>query len=368
MTRTWQKLLQQSCRQAEDLAAKTGWDPDQVEQMNELLTHYPMLVNPYYLSLIDFSDPADPIRRMSIPNFIELDKDGQTDTSGELQNTVMPGLQHKYRDTALVLSTDRCAMYCRHCFRKRLVGVDTKEKVADIPAITDYIRDHEEIHNVLISGGDAFLNSNQTLEQYLERLTPIQHLDFIRFGTRTPVVLPQRITTDPELCAMLSSYSQRKQLYVVTQFNHPREITPEAVAAIRHLWESDVTVLNQTVLLKGVNDDPEIISTLLRKLTACGVVPYYIFQCRPALGVKNEFQVPLVRSCDIIRQARQDQHGLATSFRFIMSHPTGKIEIIGRSGNVLYLRYHHTKRPEDQSRIFTVEVDANQCWLEEIPS
>lgn len=361
----WKELLQASLCQAADLAERCGWDEEKRAAMEAVIARYPMLVNPYYLNLIDFSDPADPIRHLAIPDLIELDQDGQVDTSGEMSSTVMPGLQHKYPDTAIILSTDRCAMYCRHCFRKRFVGVDSSpEMVRDIRAIAGYIREKKEIRNVLISGGDAFLNSNAVLQEYLEQLCEIPHLDFIRFGTHVPVSLPQRITGDRELCRMLTRFSRRKQLYVVTQFNHPRELTEEAIAAIRQLWELDIAVLNQSVLLKGVNDDPETIHQLLRGLTAWAVIPYYIFQCRPAQGVKNEFQVPLLQAWEIMRQARQGLDGPGASFRFILAHKKGKLELLGPEGGEMLFRYHHCKDPELQSRIFRVPVTAEQCWID----
>ena len=194
-----------------------------------------MFVNPYYLSLVDENDPEDPIRKLCIPADAELKAGGEMDTSGEHDNTVMTGMQHKYDATVLILSTNQCAMYCRHCFRKRLVGLSGDEIAEYISEMAQYVRQHEEINNVLVSGGDAFLNSNRTIRKYLEEFSGIEHLNLIRFGSRTPVVLPQRITTDPELVVMLTSYGKKKQIYVVTQFNHPRELTEEAAEAVHTL-------------------------------------------------------------------------------------------------------------------------------------
>ena len=209
-------------------------------------------------------------------------------------------------------------MYCRHCFRKRLVGLSGDEVFSRLDEIAQYIREHTKISNVLISGGDAFMNSNEVLRQFLDALTKIPHLDLIRFGTRTPVVLPQRITTDPELQALLQEYGKVKQIYVVTQFNHPKEITTESATAIRTLLSLCVPVRNQTVLLKGVNDDPATLGLLLRKLTSIGVLPYYIFQCRPVTGVMSDFLVPLQRGFSIVQEAMQMQNGLGKGCRFMM--------------------------------------------------
>ena len=256
---------------------------------------------------------------MSIPGVMEASRLGSFDTSGEQSKTIMPGLQHKYKETALILSTNRCAMYCRHCFRKRLVGISEEAVFSHLDEIVRYIRDHKEISNVLVSGGDAFMNSNEMIGQILELLTDIEHLDLIRFGTRMPVVLPQRITTDPELLHLLRKYGTRKQLCVVTQFNHPKEITTESSAAVKMLLETGIPVRNQTVLLKGVNDEAQVLGTLLRKLTRTGVIPYYIFQCRPVTGVVSSFQVPLKKGYSIIAQALQMQNGQGKCCRFVLN-------------------------------------------------
>ncbi|NMB42673.1 MAG: KamA family radical SAM protein, partial [Clostridiales bacterium] len=255
-------------KRAEDISSSLGLDDEQVKELNDLLDQYPMLIPEYYYSLIDFNDPDDPIMKMSIPSSYEFDRDGSFDTSGEGDNTKLPGLQHKYAQTALILSTNKCAMYCRHCFRKRLVGLSTEEVVDHLGEIVAYIKEHEEISNVLISGGDSFVNSNSVIEKYLKALTDIPHLDFIRFGTRTPVVLPSRISEDKELLDLLKEYGNKKHLMVVTQFNHPKEITNEAKKAIKALLDVNVTVRNQTVLLGGVNDKPEILGQLFKSLTS----------------------------------------------------------------------------------------------------
>ena len=329
------------------------------------MNQFPMAVPKYYLSLIDWNDENDPILKMCIPSVHETNLDGTFDTSGEASNTVVPGLQHKYQKTVLFLSTNQCAMYCRHCFRKRLVGISEGEignKYLD--RIVDYIKSHEEISNILISGGDAFMNSNKTIERYLENFTQIDHLDCIRFGTRTPVSFPSRITTDPELLDLLAQYNEKKQIFIVTHFNHPNEITDQSRLAIKLLRQAGITVLNQTVLLRGVNDQPEVLGALLKRLTTIGVIPYYIFQCRPVSGVKNQFQLTLKEGYKAVDAAKQMQNGIAKSVHYAMSHETGKIEILGPvSEKDMLFKYHQAKYPEDSSRIFTKELADNQCWL-----
>lgn len=338
-------------------------------QMARILAQFPMSVPRYYLSLINWDDENDPIRKMCIPSVRETDLSGSFDTSGEASNTVVVGMQHKYHATALILSTNRCAMYCRHCFRKRLVGLSDAEIASHLDEMIAYIKEHKEISNVLISGGDAFLNDNEVIEEYLSRLCEIDHLDMIRFGTRVPVSFPQRVTSDPNLIALLKKYNEKKQLFVITHFNHPNEITPESTAAVRAILSAGIPIRNQTVLLHGVNDDSEVLGTLLRRLIRIGVIPYYVFQCRPVSGVKNQFSVPFLRGIQVVEGAKRMQNGQGKSLRYALSHPTGKIEILGTAGgNRMLFKYHQAKYDKDAGRMFTMDLDENQTWLgDDIP-
>ena len=338
-------------------------------QMARILAQFPMSVPRYYLSLINWDDENDPIRKMCIPSVRETDLSGSFDTSGEASNTVVVGMQHKYHATALILSTNRCAMYCRHCFRKRLVGLSDAEIASHLDEMIAYIKEHKEISNVLISGGDAFLNDNEVIEEYLSRLCEIDHLDMIRFGTRVPVSFPQRVTSDPNLIALLKKYNEKKQLFVITHFNHPNEITPESTAAVRAILSAGIPIRNQTVLLHGVNDDSEVLGTLLRRLIRIGVIPYYVFQCRPVSGVKNQFSVPFLRGIQVVEGAKRMQNGQGKSLRYALSHPTGKIEILGTvGGNRMLFKYHQAKYDKDAGRMFTMDLDENQTWLgDDIP-
>lgn len=338
--------------------------PAEESGLSAIIRDYPMRIPDYYLDLIDFTDEKDPIRLMSVPSFFENDTDGSLDTSGEQTNTILPGLQHKYRQTAMILSTNKCAMYCRHCFRKRLVGLPSEEVAAHLPEIADYISAHREITNVLISGGDALMNSTALIRRYLELLTPIDHLDFIRFGSRIPVVFPARITEDSELLRLFADYSKHKQLIVVTQFNHPRELTDEAKCALDSLRRCGVILRNQTVLMRDINSDPEVLGALLRQLTAFGVMPYYVFQCRPVLGVKNRFQIPLREAYQIVQAAKAMQNGFGKCFRFCMSHMSGKIEVLGElpNGEMLF-KYHEAKYLSDYGKPFALNISDDCRWL-----
>ncbi len=333
-------------------------------ELNEIIKRYPIRITPYYLGLIDKKDPNDPIKKLCIPEYSEHLKDGQEDTSGEAGNTVIKGMQHKYRQTVLILSTNNCATYCRHCFRKRMVGYCVDEVAENLDKMADYVRQHTEINNILMSGGDAFANENDIIKRYLETFSPLDNISLIRFGTRVPVVMPQRIYDDEELLSILKSYDGKIQLAVVTQFNHPSEITAEAKKAVSALIDCGIYVRNQAVLLKGVNDDPVIMAQLMNSLVAAGVIPYYIFQCRPVLGVKNQFQVPLKRGEEIIRKAKNMMNGQARSYRYVLSHPTGKIEIIGPDKEGMIFKYHEAKEDADQGRIFKLKLEDEKCWLD----
>lgn len=363
---SWQEQLRSGVRTAPELAALLHLSPEEEARYKQLIDRFPVLIPPYYLALADLENPDDPIRRMCVPSFDELNPDGSFDTSGEATNTKLEGLQHKYTPTALLLSTNQCAMYCRHCFRKRLVGLSNEELSKRVDDAVDYLKAHTEITNILVSGGDAFMNPNSILERYLRELTAIDHLDFIRFGSRTPVTLPERIYGDPEFLEIFSRYAGKKAIVLVTQFNHPKELTEEAARAVHAMTGMGIAVRNQTVLLRGVNDDPETLGALLRGLTRMGAAPYYVFQCRPVTGVKGRFQVPLRESAAIVEKAKAQQNGLGKGFRFAMSHPRGKIEILGEdeSGAMLF-KFHQSKYPEDAGRIFSRRLSSGDTWLDD---
>jgi KamA family protein len=363
----WVQELRQNLTTVEELEEnlKLSLTEAERENLREIIDIYPMSVTRFYLSLINHEDEKDPIRRMCIPSILETDRSGSLDTSGESDNTVITGLQHKYRQTALILSTNQCAMYCRHCFRKRLVGLSSEEIMKHMEEIISYLKTHQEISNVLISGGDSFLNSNAAIKRYLEELYRIEHLDFIRFGTRVPVTFPMRIYKDRELLDVLKEYNKKKRIYIITHYNHPNEMTEESRLAIRALMNCGLGIKNQTVLLKGVNDDPEVLADLINKMTKWGIIPYYIFQCRPVAGIKNQFQLPLKKGIRIVEEAKAGLNGQGKCFRYVLSNRTGKIEILGMlKDNTMLFKYHESKEEINQGRIFTRQIDNNQCWID----
>ena len=204
----WKERLEKCYRSVSELKDRFSFSDEEVSRLMEIEEKYPVCIPEYYLDLIDVDDRRDPIRKMCIPDAMEFSSGGEKDTSGEADNTVVQGMQHKYSQTALILSTNQCAMYCRHCFRKRLVGLSSEEIASHLPEMRDYVSSHTEINNVLISGGDAFLNSNEVIERYLKTFMPIENIEFIRFGTRTPVSFPYRITEDEELLRILERYGR----------------------------------------------------------------------------------------------------------------------------------------------------------------
>jgi KamA family protein len=354
-----------SIRTIDELKKYAALSPREEFQLRKVIGRHPMCITPYYASLIDWSDPADPIRKIAVPSQEELNLSGSYDTSGELENTKMPGLQHKYSQTALILTTNRCAVYCRYCFRKRLVGLPTKEILQRFEDAARYIDKHKEINNVLLSGGDPFVLPTAVLDKFLRRLFRIRHLDFIRFGTRVPVTLPQRI--DLPLRMLIKKYSSKdRRIYVVTQFNHPREITPQAVKGIAGLIDSRAILNNQTVLLKGVNDRPDILASLQEGLVRIGVNPYYVFQCRPVKRVKQSFQITLYRGYHIVEAAKKILNGHAKRFKYVMSHRTGKIDVVGIAGNNIYFKYHQAKDSENTGKFFQCRLDKNAGWLDDL--
>jgi lysine 2,3-aminomutase len=358
--------LEKSISSVKQLKRYVNLAPDEAKMMEKIIKVHPMRISPYYMSLIDWNNPDDPIRKMAVPSVEELNLEGIYDTSGETQNTVVPGLQHKYTETALILATNQCAMYCRHCFRKRLVGLPNEETLKRFEDAAAYIAKHREINNVLISGGDPLVLDSGIIKRFLEVLDKIKHVRFIRIGSRVPVTLPSRLS-DSKLLSILKKYSRSdKRLHIVTHFNHPREITPQSIGAVNNLLEAGVLVSNQTVLLAGVNDNPDTIATLMNNLVSVGVVPYYLFQCRPVRRVKCQFQVPLCKGSRIVEKAKASCNGLSKRFKYIMSHVTGKLEILGIMDGEIYFKFHEAKNRENLGVMFKCQVDEEAGWLDDL--
>jgi len=321
--------------------------------------------NDYYLSLIDWSDPNDPIRRVVIPDVREVEEWGRLDPSDEKTYTVMPGIEHKYPSTVLLLISNVCEGICRYCFRKRVFIQPTLEHLRDLPAAIAYIASHDKVTNVLLTGGDPLTLSTERLTDIIRRLREIEHVRIIRIGSRVPAFNPYRITDDPSLAEMIQRYSTaQKRIYVMTHFIHPRELTDVAIEGVGRLQQSGAITANQTPLIRGINDDPETLADLLAKLSFIGDVPYYIFQCRPATGNKT-YTIPIEEGYEIVEQAKARVSGLAKRVRFTMSHATGKIEVIGKLADRVYFKYHRAADDADSGRILVFASNPHAYWLDD---
>jgi len=321
--------------------------------------------NEYYQSLIDWEDPNDPIRRIVIPDINEINEWGNLDASDEEKYTVIPGLEHKYEFTAVLLVSNVCGAYCRFCFRKRIFMNENKELTQNLRERINYIQDHQEITNVLLTGGDPLLLSTRNLEIIIRDLFEIDHIKMIRIGTKIPAFNPIRILNDSSLTSMIENYCTAKQkINIMTHFNHPRELTDYALEGLHQLHKAGAVTMNQTPLIRGVNDTPETLSELFRKLSFCGIPPYYVFQCRPTLG-NNTYTVPLERAYEIFEQARMQCSGLGKRARFVMSHSTGKIEVVGKTEQQIFMRYHRAANPEEKAKFMVFDCNPEAYWFDD---
>ena len=321
----WQQAnAVRSVRQLRDLIP---FAPDELEAIGRLEADFKMAIPPYYFSLIDPSDPDDPIRRQAVPDPRELTSDFELDDPlEEDKDSPVPGLTHRYPDRVLMVTTPNCSMYCRYCTRKRATltrgGWEGVSK--DDERMIDYVRKHPEIRDVIVSGGDPLTLPLGKLRYYLENLKAIDHVDVIRIGTRVPVTLPQRLY-DNELVDLLAS---AEKVYIQTHFNHPREVTPEAARVCRTLLRAGMPINNHSVLLKGVNDDLGIMRQLLRGLLRIKVRPYYLFHCDPVTG-SGHFRTSIWKGLEIMEGLRGHMSGIGIPTYVVDSpHGGGKIPLM----------------------------------------
>ena len=292
---------------------------EEKEGITATLGRLRMAVTPYYLSLIDLDDPFDPIRRQAIPTAAELHYAPYEDSDPlhEDVDSPCPGLTHRYPDRVLMLITDQCAMYCRHCTRRRFAGqCDAEVPMEQIERCIDYVRSHPEVRDVLLSGGDCLMVEDEDLEHIIRELRAIPHVEIIRLGSRTPVVCPQRIT--PALCDMLKKYHP---IWLNTHFNHPSEVTEEAGRACAMLADAGIPLGNQSVLLAGVNDCVHVMKKLVNALVRIRVRPYYIYCWDPSLGLSH-FRTPVSKGIEIMEALRGHTSGYCIP-TFVVDAPGG---------------------------------------------
>ncbi|HOX35075.1 MAG TPA: KamA family radical SAM protein [Methanoregulaceae archaeon] len=349
----------------DELDNLVGLMPKEREEMELVTKTFPFRANEYYLSLIDWKNLHDPLRRIVVPDPRELKGGGCPDPSCENNFTKLPGLQHKYDQTGLLLLSDVCGGICRFCFRKRLFIGCERETIRDVSAGLEYIHSHPEITNVLLTGGDPLTLETRRLEAVLKELREIDHVNIIRIGSKMPAYNPYRILNDPSLADVLARYSTpAKRIYLMAHYNHPKEMTDVSMQAVEQLQRAGVIVVNQTPVLNEVNSDPAVFTQLFRKLSFAGVSPYYVFQCRPSMG-NRFFQTPVERSYEIIQHAWQACSGLAKRARFVMSHATGKIEIVGKTANHVFMRYHQAADTADIGKMLVFPSNPLARWFDD---
>jgi len=317
MEMTWQELLRKrSIASLEALAERFG--PEHVgdiERLKQAAENFEFRISPAMVDLI--REPGDPIWLQYVPTVQELEvEDGIVDSLAEDAHSPVPNITHRYPDRALFLVSPVCASYCRFCTRRRKVGDPEKIPMAQLESAFQYLAAHTEIRDVIMSGGDPLLLSDRRLDEICGRLRSIPHLEILRIGSRVPCHLPERIT--PELCAILKKYHP---FYINTHFNHPDELTPAAISALGMLADAGIPLGCQTVLLKGVNDDPEVMKRLMQKLLIARVRPYYIYQCDQVAGAEH-FRTTVETGLEIVRALRGWTSGLAVP-HYVIDAPGG---------------------------------------------
>ncbi|MBN3040909.1 MAG: KamA family radical SAM protein [Candidatus Omnitrophica bacterium] len=321
---SWKIEYQLALKNYADISEVFSLPQDQSPKLREVIRKYKMRIPYYYLSLIqNIHNEKDPVRKQCLPSVDELENNSQmmSDPLNEEGTSPVSCLVHRYPDRALLLVTGRCFMYCRHCTRKRLWDEKIPEPtLKDFEKAVSYIKENPSIREIIISGGDPLTLSTERIERILKSLSRIKHIQVMRIGTRAPVVFPQRI--DDEICSVFRQYSN---LWINVQFNHPQEISPQSIEACRKLRLSGISLSNQAVLLKGINDSPQIMTKLCQKLQQIGVRPYYLFQCDPVVGT-NHFRTPVWKGVEIIEKMRGHTGGMCV--------PTFVIDGIGGKGKI----------------------------------
>ena len=315
----WHWQVRNRITSLKDLKQVIELNDEEAEGVEKCLQTFRMAITPYYASLMDPKDRNCPVRKQAVPTYHELHRSGSdmADPLHEDVDSPVEGLTHRYPDRVLLLVTDQCSMYCRHCTRRRMAGgQDRARNRAQIDAAIEYIRNTPAVRDVLISGGDGLLIGDDLIEHILKELRAIDHVEMVRFGSRAPVVMPQRITK--ELCDMLSKYHP---VYLNMHFNHPKEINEVSSAACARLADAGIPLGNQSVLLAGVNDCPQLMKKLSHEMLKIRVRPYYIYQCDLSQGIEH-FRTSVGAGIEVIENLRGHTTGLGVP-TFVVDAPGG---------------------------------------------
>jgi KamA family protein len=348
------------------LSKLDGLTNEERRRLEPVAERYVFRLNPYYQELINWDDPNDPLRHLVVPRESELNDWGELDASKESNYTPVRGCQHKYTDTALLLVNEVCGAYCRYCFRKRLFMNDNDDASIDHSQGLAYIQEHEEITNVLLTGGDPLIMATRRLEQIVSDVAAVPHVRIIRIGSKMVAFNPFRVIDDPSLLDMIREYcAGGTQIYIMNHFDHPRELTGDARHAIRLLKDAGAETVNQCPIVRGVNDNSQTFAALFRELSVIGCPQYYVFQGRPTAG-NEPYEVPIVEGFQIFTDANRRVSGLAKRARFAMSHATGKIEIFGVDDRHIYMKYHRAHRKSDYGRTVIARRDDKAYWLDQL--
>jgi len=322
----WKWQLKNRIMDVESLEKVLPLEENEKKTIGHSLEFLRMAITPYYLTLIDPENKDDPVRKQAIPTTQELEiaPEDMLDPLHEDVDSPTPGLTHRYPDRVLLLVTDMCSMYCRHCTRRRKAGETDRALPAEyVDLAVEYLREHSEVRDVLISGGDPLTLSTARLEDIIRKITSVPSVEIVRIGSRTPVVLPQRV--DDELVAMLKKY---QPVWLNTHFNHPKEMTPDSMRALAKLADNGIVLGNQTVLLRGVNDHPEIMKKLVHVLVKNRVRPYYIYQCDLSRGLMH-FRTTVAKGLEIMEYLRGHTSGFAVPTYVVDApHGGGKIPVM----------------------------------------
>jgi len=347
----WHWQLRNRIITVEQLREVINPTADEEQAVKRSRGRLPMAITPYFASLMDAENPSCPIRRQAVPLIDEfkISPFDMRDPCCEDRDSPVPGLVHRYPDRVLLLVTDQCAMYCRHCTRRRKKEPEEHPvSHKNLGPAMDYIRSNRKVRDVLISGGDPFLLSNENLEEIIDAIKNISHVELVRIGTRVPVTVPQRITDD--LIAMLKKYSP---IWISIHFNHPKEITPRCKKACDMLSDAGIPLGSQTVLLKGINDRISVMRKLMHELLKIRVRPYYIYQCDPARGTSH-FRTSVAKGIEIMEKLRGHTSGYAVPTfvvdapggggkvpvapNYVISYANGVVKLRNYAGKIYYYR------------------------------